>query len=369
MSQSSTVIGLDVHKDSIVASILPSGAERASQTISFENRPATLKRFVQRLGDRGPRVFVYEAGPCGYVVQRELLTQNEHVVVVAPALTPIRPGDRVKTDRRDAAKLARLYRAGELTPIRIPTRNEEAARDLVRIREDILTDRLRARHRLSKFLLRHGRLYQDTKAWGVRHRQWLYTQHFDLAPLEQTCTAYVRGLEETEARLQTVTQQIEDLSHTASYRQIVQALRCLKGIDTLSAFTLVTETQDFRRFPHAPAYMSATGLVSSEYSSGARAHRGSITKTGNAHLRRVLVEAAWSYRGRNGVSLVLAKRRHGCPGPVVQIAQRAQDRLHRKFWRLVSRGKAPQVAVVAVARELAGFVWAIAQLVPFPTAA
>ena len=364
MSQFITVIGLDVHKDSIVAAVLPSDADRAVSIISLENRPAALGRFRQRLGHQEPRVFVYEAGPCGYVVQRELAAHRERVVVVAPALTPVRPGDRVKTDRRDAEKLARLYRAGELTPIRVPTRTEEAARDLVRIREDILIDRLRARHRLSKFLLRHGRLYHDTKAWGVRHRQWLHTQHFDLPPLEQTCTAYLRALEETEARLATVTQQIEDLAQAAPYRGLVHALRCLKGVDTLSAFTLVAETQDFGRFPHAPAYMSATGLVSAEYSSGARQHRGSITKTGNAHLRRVLVEAAWSYRGRNGVSAVLTRRRHGCPASVIQIAQRAQDRLHRKFWRLVSRGKSSQVAVVAVARELAGFVWAIAQHVP-----
>ena len=369
MDKSTTVIGLDVHKDSIVAAILPSHADRATKVISLENQPTALRRFMQRLEDRGMRVFVYEAGPCGYTLQRDLVAQHERVVVVAPALTPVRPGDRVKTDRRDAEKLARLYRAGELTPIRVPTRTEEAARDLVRIREDILIDRLRARHRLSKCLLRNGRLYQATKAWSVGHRKWLYTQRFDLAPLEHTFTAYLRTLEETEARLATVTQQIEDLAHTAPYRLLVQALRCLKGVDTLSAFTLVAETQDFRRFPHAPAYMSATGLVSAEHSSGARQYRGSITKTGNAHLRRVLVEAAWSYRSRNRVSPVLAKRRQGCAAPVIQIAQRAQDRLHRKFWRLMSRGKTSQVAVVAVARELAGFVWAIAQLVPPATVA
>ncbi len=321
MSQSITVVGLDVHKDSIVAAILPSGVDRASQVISLENHPTALRRFTQRLEPRGPRIFVYEAGPCGYAVHRELVAQRQHVVVVAPALTPIRPGDRVKTDRRDAEKLARLYRAGELTPIRVPTRTEEAARDLVRIREDILIDRLRARHRLSKFLLRQGRVYRATRAWSVQHRRWLCAQRFELAVLDQTFTAYLRGLEETEARLATVTLQIEDLAQTLPYRPLVHALRCLKGIDTLSALTLAVETQDFRRFPHAPAYMSATGLVSTEYSSGARERRGSITKTGNAHLRRVLVEAAWSYRGHNRVSVVLAKRRYGCPAPVIHIAQ------------------------------------------------
>lgn len=291
------------------------------------------------------------------------------MVVVAPTLTPVRPGDRVKTDRRDAEKLARLYRAGELTPIRVPTRTEEAARDLVRGREDILEDRLRARHRLGKFLLRHGRVYHETKAWGVRHRVWLRAQRFEWTSLAQTFDAYLRALEEVEARLEIVNQQILDLAQQEPYRLPVQYLRCLKGIDTLSALTLVVETQDFRRFGHAPAYMGLSGLVSSERSSGERVRRGGITKTGNAHLRRILVEAAWAYRQRNVVGTPLAARRRGCPTEILRLARKAQDRLHRKFWRLVSRGKPHQVAVVAVARELAGFVWAMAQHFPAREAA
>lgn len=366
MHQSIMVIGLDVHKDTIVAALLPSDAERPTETTTLENHPAALRRFIRRLAQTEPRVFVYEAGPCGYEVQRQLVAQHQHVAVIAPALTPVRPGDRVKTDRRDAEKLARLYRAGELTPIRVPTRAEEAARDLVRTREDTLVDRLRARHRLSKCLLRHGRIYRPTKPWGVAHRAWLHAQTFDELALQQTYTAYLRTLEEAEARLALITQQILDLAHTPPYQCPVQYLRCLRGIDTLSALTLVAETQDFRRFPHAPAYMGATGLVGRESSSGARQQRGSITKTGNAHLRRVLVEAAWSYRQRNRLSPTVTARRQGCPHAIVQLAQRAQDRLHRKFGRLLSRGKPSQVAVVAVARELAGFVWAMAQHFPMP---
>lgn len=369
MEQCSTVIGLDVHKQAIVAAILPPGADRVTERATIANQPAPVARFVQRLQACGPVVFVYEAGPCGYELHRHLTGMGQRVVVVAPTLTPVRPGDRVKTDRRDAEKLARLYRAGELTAIRVPTRHEEAARDLVRTREDIVEDRLRAKHRLGKFLLRHGRVYRETKAWGVAHRAWLRAQRFEWAPLQQTVDAYLRALEEVEARLETVDQQIRDLAGQDPYRLPVQSLRCLKGIDTLSALTLVVETQDFRRFGHAPSYMGLTGLVSAERSSGERVRRGRITKTGNAHLRRILVEAAWAYRQRNGASPILAARRQGCPPEVVRIARKAQDRLHRKFWRMISRNKPAQVAVVAVARELAGFVWAIAQHFPGEAAA
>jgi transposase len=307
-------------------------------------------------------VFVYEAGPCGYQVQRQITARGKKCVVIAPALTPVRPGDRVKTDRRDAEKLARLYRAGELTEIYVPTCAEEAARDIVRAREDALEDRLRARHRLSKFLLRQGRVYRETKAWGVAHRAWLRSQRFEWPPLQQTFEGNLRAVEEAEARLESLEQRVLDLAQSAPYRTAVGYLRSLKGLDTLGALTLAVETLDFRRFGRAPAYMSLTGLISSERSSGPKERRGGITKAGNAHLRRILVEAAWSYRLKNTVGPQLAARRRGCPAEVVQIARKAQDRLHRKFWRLVSRGKPSQVA--AVARELAGFVWAIAQRVP-----
>lgn len=364
MDQDSTVVGLDVHKATVVAAILPPTAARPSETVRIENCPQAIARLVARVAGQGRVTFVYEAGPCGYEVHRQITELGGRCVVIAPGLTPVRPGDRVKTNRRDAEKLARLYRAGELTEIHVPTRPEEAARDLVRIREDAMEDRLRARHRLSKFLLRQGRVYSETKAWGVAHRAWLQTQRFDWPPLQQTLEGYLRALDDAEAHRESLDQQVLDLAHTSSYRTAVQYMRCLKGLDTLSAMTLAVETMDFRRFETAPAYMGLTGLVSSEHSSGSRERRGSITKTGNAHLRRILVEAAWSYRHRNTTSPDLAARRHGCPPDVVRIARKAQDRLHRKFWRMVSRGKPSQVAAVAVARELAGFVWAIAQHVP-----
>ncbi len=380
MNQHITIVGLDVHKATVVAATLPPTAARPTQTVTIENSPKAIERLVQRFPDRERVVFVYEAGPCGYQVHRQITQMGRKCVVIAPALTPVRPGDRVKTDRRDAGKLARLYRAGELTEIRVPTCAEEAARDLVRVREDALEDRLRARHRLSKFLLRQGRTYGETKAWGVAHRAWLRRQQFEWPSLQQTFEGNLRAVEEAEARLESLDQQVLEFAQSGPYRTAVDYLCSLKGVRTLGAVTLavepaprpLTETLDFARFEHAPAYMSMTGLVSSEpqrrvpgeHSSGSRERRGGITKAGNAHLRRILVEAAWNYRLRNTVSRELAARRRSCPPEVVRIARKAQDRLHRTFWRLVSRGKPNQVAAVAVARELSGFVWAIARQVP-----
>jgi len=364
-----TIVGLDVHKETIVAAVLPPGSERATENVTIANHPKMVEKLVKRLAAKGSVEFVYEAGPCGYETQRQIAAMGYRCAMIAPALTPVRPGDRVKTDRRDAEKLAHFHRCGELTEIRIPTVEEEAARDLPRAREDALEDRLRARHRLSKFLLRQGRVFRETKAWGAAYRAWLKTQKFEWAPLQQTFAANMRAHDDTEARLEMLSQQMMDLAQTPAYQIPVRYLRCLKGIDTLGALTLIVEAQDFRRFQKARSFMCLTGLVSSEFSSGQRVRRGSITKAGNAHIRRVLVEAAWSQRHRNIVSRELAQRREGCPPEVLKIAKKAQARLHRKFWRMSCRNKLHQVTVVAVARELAGFVWAIGQRFPVAAAA
>jgi transposase len=336
--------------------------------MTIENHPKAIEKLVKRAAGHGPAEFVYEAGPCGYEVQRQIAAMGHRCVVIAPALTPVRPGDRVKTDRRDAEKLARLHRAGELTEIRVPTRTEEAARDLVRVREDILADRLRARQRLGKFLLRQGRIFHGT-TWSAPHRTWLNAQRFEWPPLQQTLEAYSRAVEETTSRLAALDQQLQDLAQQDPYRTPIKYLRCFKGIDTLSALTLVVEAQEFGRFDNARAFMSYTGVVVSEFSSGGKIRRGSITKAGNAHIRRILVESAWSYSRRSVLSPTLTQRRKDCPQEVVAIAQRAQDRLHRRFTRMISRGKSHQVSVVAVARELAGFVWSMARMFPQPASA
>jgi len=363
---SKTVIGLDVHKETVVTGVLPPWSERATETTTLENNPGAVEKMVKRLVCRGPVEFVYEAGPCGYEIQRQIEGMGHRCVVIAPGLIPVRPGDRVKTDRLDAEKLARLWRAGELTVIRIPSREEEAVRDLVRVREDVLADRLRARHRLGKFLLRQGRVYRQTRTWGQYHRVWLKAQRFEWESLQQTFEAYVRALEEAEARLGILDQQVMDVSQKNPCRIPVQYLRCLKGIDTLSALTLVVEAQDFRRFEKAAGFMKFTGLVGSAHISAMKGRKGGggITKAGNAHIRRVLVEAAWSYRHSNVVSLTLSERRKGCPVEVLRIARKAQDRLHRTFRGMTNRCKPLPVTVVAVARELAGFVWSIGQQVP-----
>jgi transposase len=369
MEQDITVVGLDVSKKMLVTGVLPLHRDRISESKAIPNDPPAIEREVRRLAAQGPVIFVYEAGPCGYEIHRQIVRMGHRCAVIAPGLIPSRPTDRVKTDRRDAEKLARLYRAGELTEIRIPSREEESARDLTRVREDVLTDRLRARHRLSKFLLRQGRVFGPSRAWGVAHQIWLKRQRFEWEPLQQTFEACVRACEEAQARLDTLDSQVEDLAQRKPYRTVVRHLRCLKGVDTLGALTMAVEAQDFRRFETAASFMGFTGLVSSEHSSGEKIWRGGITKAGNAHLRRVLVEAAWCNRHHTVVSRELALRRKGCPAQVLQIARRAQDRLHRKYWRMVSRTKHPSVAVAAVARELAGFVWAIGRQVPCRVAA
>jgi len=369
MDQHSIVVGLDVHKVSITAAILPPTALRPSDTYTIENNVRAVERLVKRIAGHENAVFVYEAGPCGYALQRQLHRLGCRAAVIAPGLTPVRPGDRVKTDRRDATKLASLYRAGELTEIRVPTGEEEAARDLVRAREDAVADRLRARHRLNKFLLRQGRLYDGKTAWSQKHYVWLRQQRFALGLAQHTFDAYLRGVEEADARLESLEAHVLAVAQWPNYAPLVQALRCLKGVDTLTAITVIVETQDFRRFGHARAYMDFTGLVPSEHSSGERTRRGAITKVGNAHLRRVLVEAAWAYAHRNSSGPTITKRRQGCPTAIVQIARRAQDRLHRRYGRLAHRNKPRPVAIIAVARELAGFVWAIAHHVPSTTMA
>lgn len=357
-----TVVGLDVHKESIVAAVLAPETDKIGSTTKFENTPGALKAFIARLNSRGPLTFVYEAGPCGYQVHRDLTTQGQECSVIAPGLIPKRPGDKVKTDRRDAEKLAQLYRAGQLTDIQVPTRDDEADRDLVRAREDVLSERLRCQHRLLKFLLRHGLVWRETRSWSLKHRAWLKALRFELHSEARTFEAYLRGFDEIEARLASLEREVLALAEKSAWKGLVADLRCLKGIDTLGAVALAVEVRDFRRFSRAPGFMSYTGLVSSEYSSSESVRRGRITKVGNAHVRRTLIEAAWKYAQPDRTGPTLAQRRKAGSEQAVVVARRAQERLCRKFRKMVGRGKPRQKAVTAVARELAGFVWHIGRL-------
>lgn len=357
MAKSTTIVAFDQHAATTVAAVLLPGQRRPAVHTLTSDSP-TILRFVQRLRVTSVQC-CYEAGPCGFDLQRALTAYKIPCDVIAPALIPRRAGDRVKTDRRDASQLAVLYRAGALTAIHIPSEQEEAARDLLRCREDIRADLLRARHRLSKFLLRHGRRFTGTKkAWATRHAAWLQAQRWPIAALEQTHRAYVRAVDEAVERLRAVDTELRDLLTVEPLRTRVERLRCFRGIDDLTALTIAAELGDARRFPSAPRVMAFTGLVPSEYSSGAKQARGRITKTGNAHLRRVLVESAWQYRHHPFLGRALRLRQRGAPAAVIDQAWRAQHRLHRRYRRLAARGKAKQHIVTAVARELSGFLWA-----------
>jgi transposase len=349
---------MDDSKRTIVAGILRPGATEP-ELRSLPNEPRHLRRFFQRLQREGPVVACYEAGPAGYDLYRQVTALTIPCQVIAPALTPRKPGDRIKTDRRDAQKLVRLFRAGELTPIRVPDEAEEAVRDLLRCREDVQGDLLRWRHRLLKFLARHGRVYRDGRNWTGRHWAWLRTQQFTLPALARTYQEYRWTVEQLLARVADLDREIAALAATAPYHEPVGWLRCFRGLDTLAAMTLLVELGDFHRFQSPRALTAYLGLVPSEASSGDRAHRGSITKAGNTHARRILVEACWHYRHPPRVGRALAQRSQGQPPGVRAQAWQAQQRLHRRYRHLVGHGKRPPVAVVALARELAGFVWAV----------
>jgi transposase len=358
MAKSTPIIAFDQHAATTVAAVLLPG-QRTPAVHSLTSDIPTIVRFVERVRRAGLVQCCYEAGPCGFELQRALVAHHYPCDVIAPSLIPRRPGDRVKTDRRDAQQLAILYRAGALTAIHIPSEQEEAARDLLRCREDIQVDLLRARHRLSKFLLRHGRRFTGTRtAWTTRHRQWVDAQHWPLPALAQTHRAYVRAVDDALVRLHTVDTDLQALLTLEPLRARVERLRCFRGIDDLTALTIAAELGDARRFPSAARVMAFTGLVPSEHSSGTKQARGAITKTGNAHLRRVLVESAWHYRHHPFLGRALRQRQAGAPTDAIDHAWRAQQRLYQRYRRLAARGKPKQHIVTAIARELSGFLWA-----------
>lgn len=359
MEESTTYVAFDDSKRRIVAGILRAGATEP-ELRELPNTPEQIARLVRRLRREGPAVRIcYEAGVSGYDLYRQLTALGVTCEVVAPSLTPRRPGQRIKTDRRDAGKLVRLYRAGELTLIHVPAEGEEAVRDLVRCREAVRQDVGRWRHRVLKLLFRHGRVYLTGKHWSGRHWAWVRTQHFADPILQQALDATLLALEQAVVRLRELDTALEAVAGTAPYQEPVGWLRCFRGLDTLSALMLLAEIVDFRRFRRPRELMAYLGLVPSEYSSGDRQARGGLTKTGNTRARRLLIEAAWHYRHRPTPGGSIGRRTQGQPATIVSQAWRAQQRLHRRYRHLVGRGKRPPVAVAAVARELVGFLWAV----------
>lgn len=350
-------VGLDVHARSISVAVLPPDRDESVVSVISPDRVA-VARLVAGF-DHPSEVFAcYEAGPTGYDLARQLLGLGVRCEVIAPSLIPVAPGDRVKTDKRDSRRLARLHRAGELTAIRIPTVAEEGVRDLCRARADMVIDQTRAKHRLSKFLLRHGRVWVGGQNWTGKHREWIAAQHFDDPAVEATLRHYVATLSVRESAVEAIEAELALWYHREPFADAVARLAAYRGITRLGGLTLAAEVGDWARFPTAGSFMAFCGLVPSEHSSGERTRRGHITHTGNVHLRTQLVESAWSYQHRPYLGATLQARQRGLDPDVVARAWKAQLRLCRRFSRLDARKNNRNVVVTAIARELAGFVWA-----------
>jgi len=362
MDESITYVGMDTSKLKIALTVLYGGGSGDVDT-SLPNEARAVRRMVKNVQRTAPGEveFCYEAGPCGYTLQRQIEGLGSPCKVVAPSLIPVKPGERIKTDRRDGRKLAELLKAGLLTEVRPPTSEEEAARDLSRAREDAVEDRQRCRHHMAKLVLRRGLVYGRGGAWTQGHYIWLRSLEWEHAAERAVFDDYMLAIEQIDERVKHLEAKLEELSQQEPYRERVGWLMCFRGIKTITAMTILTELHGFERFSSARGLMAYLGLVPSEHSSGGSVRRGKITGAGNVHARRVLVEAAQNYRLRPSVRAAVVKRRKGQPRWVIAIADRAQQRLHRRMWRLLGRGKPHNKVVVAVARELTGFIWAVMQ--------
>jgi transposase len=354
-------LGLDVHAETITVAVAePNGELRSLGTIA--NRAESIRKLVNQLGPVEQLRACYEAGPTGYVLYWQLAELGVKCEVIAPTLVPVKAGNRVKTDRRDAEHLARSYRSDDLTAVWVPDADSEALRDLVRARESAKQDQLRARHRLSKFLLRTGRRpAHGVKAWTQEYVKWVRQLRFEQIAQEATRLDYLHEVEHMGERVLRLEGANAEAVKAASpaLQQVVRDLQALRGIAHISAVTIAAELGNISRFEGARQLMGYSGAVPSEDSSGERVRRGRITKTGNAHLRRIAVEAAWSYKFRPAVGPALRKRQEGLPEEIKEIAWKAQHRLHKRFSRLSAAGKDRRKIVTAVGRELLGFIWAI----------
>lgn len=365
MTEFSVYVGLDVHKDTIAVAVAAAGRGKPQYHGEIANTPSAIKRLMHKLSPGGEVLGVcYEAGPCGYGIYRQITPMGHDCIVVAPGLMPRRATDRVKTDRRDALSLARLHRAGELTPVWVPDQEQEAMRDLTRAREDLKAIERAARQRLGAFLLRHGHVYTGKSRWTQAHFRWL--ERIKMAtPVQQiVLTEYIDTVCDAQRRVAALAEQMRQASETWSMRPVVEALMALRGVSLITAMTVLAELGDITRFDSPSQLMAYLGLVPSEHSSGGSRHQGGITKTGNGHVRRVLVEAAWAYRFPARKSSTIQRRAEQTSADIQAIAWQAQKRLCGRYRHLIGAGKNTPLATTAVARELAGFIWAIACEVP-----
>jgi transposase len=337
----------------------------------FDNTPEAVAKLVRKLADRYETLhFCYEAGPTGYGLYRQVLALGHACVVVAPSLIPRRPGDRVKTNRRDALSLARLLRAGELTAVWVPDETHEAVRDLVRTRAIAVEDYRRKRQHVTSFLLRHGRSYDGKTSWRGRHKRWLDGQNFTHPAQRLAFQEMLNAVQATVGRMDRLEAALIEIVPQWTMASVVSAFQAMRGIQFMTAVTMVSEAGDLRRFDHPRQLMAFLGLVPSERSTGETKRQGGITKTGNSHARKALVEAAWTYRHAAGTGVQHQQRQAALPEPVRDIAWKAQTRLCARYRRLMAKGKRATVVVVAIAREIAAFLWAIAhQVAPLPAPA
>jgi len=358
-----TWVGMDDSAKTINLAIFKGQEANPREEMVITNDSTGLGRMVKKMKALPGEVrCVYEAGVNGYYLQRYLAKHGISCDVAAPSLTPRRAGNRVKTDKLDAKALGRLYRAGELTCIVIPQNEQESLRDLVRAREDALEDQQRARHRLARFLMRRGWKYRDGRNWSQGHLRWISSIRLEDDRDQLVLDEYRLTLAEQTERLEKFNEKIEAVAKQPTYEKRVRYLMALKGIRVLTAMTIIAEALDLRRFTDAPAFMAAIGVVPSEDSSGEVERRGRITKTGNHHIRRVMIESAWTYQHSSVSGKTIQKRREGLPAEVIEIARQCDKRLHQKFRRMANRGKDRQKIAVAVSRELAGFVWAMGKV-------
>ena len=358
-------VGLDVHK--VTISVAVAQGERGGEVRhwgTIPNRADHVRKLVDKLvmDGRGLRI-CYEAGPCGYGLYRQLTSLGHDCVVVAPSLIPVKAGDRVKSDRRDALMLAKLHRAGELTSVWVPDAAHEAMRDLIRARATAVRVVGKARQHLQGFLLRHGRIYTGKKGWTVAYRRWLTTVCFEHPAQQIVFQDYVDAVADAEARAERLTGQIADLLPSWTLSPVVEAVQAMRGVAFIVAVTVVAEVGDFSRFDNPRQLMAYLGLTPSEHSSGASVRRGGITKAGSGLARRALIEGAWSYRMQARVSRKLHDRIEALPKAVRDIAWKGQLRMCQRYRHLMAAGKPKVVATTAIAREMVGFIWAIAKAV------
>lgn len=358
-------VGLDVHKETIAVSVAASNAGEVRYWGEIANTPQAMDQLVRQLKKDGARLsFCYEAGACGYELHRRLAGQGWECMVVAPSLIPKKAGDRVKTDRRDSLSLARLHRAGELTAVCVPDDQQEALRDLTRAREDLKHLQRQAKQRLLAFLLRHGKRYTGKSHWTQAHARWLETVKFEHPAQQIVMQEYVDTVQSCGKRVLSLEKQIEQTAQASPVWPVIAALMALRGVSLLTATTVVAEVGDLKRFATAPQLMAYLGLVPSEYSSGSSRRRGGITKTGNSHVRRVLVESAWTYRHAARKTAVVQRRAERTPEVIQDIAWSAQKRLCQRYRMLEGKGKLKVQVCTAIARELVGFIWAIGHALP-----